>query len=188
MSVAQMGPLALIRHTRARIAPGICYGRTDVFADPGQPEEAEILRRLAALRPCVIWTSPASRCHGLALRARAATGADLAVDTRLLELDFGDWEGRRWDEISRADLDVWAADPIGFAAPGGETGAALIARASAAYNDIAASSAPQAVISHAGPLRVLIARATGTEIDLLRPGPALGSCEIVMRPPRRPAR
>ncbi len=187
MSAAHMGPLALIRHTRARVGPGICYGRADVPAEAGQPEEAEILRRLRELRPVLIWTSPASRCHGLAVRAASATGADLAVDERLLELDFGEWEGRAWDDIPRADLDVWAADPLGFAAPGGETGAALIARASAAYDDIAASAAPQGIISHAGPLRVLIARATGTVIDLLRPGPALGSCEIVTRPPRRPA-
>ncbi|HEX3349844.1 MAG TPA: histidine phosphatase family protein [Acetobacteraceae bacterium] len=177
-----MGSVALIRHTRAAVAPGICYGRTDVPPGDAEPDAARIVELVVHLRPRRIWTSPARRCQVLADRAAAVAGAELIADDRLLELDFGEWEGQCWDDIPRAALDVWTADPLGFAAPSGESGDALIARAGAFFEEMRGSDGPLAVISHAGPLRVLLALARGAPVDLLQPGPALGSCEIVSLP------
>ncbi|MGI4976319.1 MAG: histidine phosphatase family protein, partial [Janthinobacterium lividum] len=86
-------------------------------------------------------------------------------DPRLRELDFGAWEGMAWDDVPRASLDRWAADLSGFAPPGGESGAALVARCRAAYAGMPARGC-QVVVSHGGPLRVLAALAAGVEVDL----------------------
>jgi alpha-ribazole phosphatase len=174
--------LALIRHTRANIADGVCYGSTDVAALPFDAEFSRIVEEITAWRPERIISSDLRRCRVLADTLSAATGARQEIDARLRELDFGDWEGMRWDDLPRDALDRWAADPLGFAAPRGESGAALIARVTACFADISEFQGRQAIVSHAGPLRVLMALAGGVTVDLLRPGPALGSVFFV--PPR----
>src|SRR5579872_1552412 len=107
--------VALVRHPPVLLAPGICYGRRDVALDPAQAPAA-IARIVAALAdfPAPVWTSPATRCRQVAM----ALG-EINQDARVLELDFGAWEGQSWDAIPRAELDRWAADPLGFAPPGG---------------------------------------------------------------------
>ncbi len=121
--------VVLIRHPRPLIEPGICYGRLDI---PSHPEALEMIARIAAdpgLKGAGrVWSSPARRCRVLADAIAATLTVPLTEDHRLQELDFGDWEGRRWDTVACADLDRWAAEPVTFAPPGGESGAELIVR------------------------------------------------------------
>ena len=101
---------------------------------------------------------------------------ELRVDDRLQELDFGDWEGQPWSTIPRDDLDRWAADPLAFAPPGGESGAALIARVLSFQTVL---SEDCVVVSHGGPLKVLGALLQGQVVDLLAPPPAIGSVTAI---------
>ena len=169
----------LIRHLAPLIEPGICYGRLDVPPDPATGEQAEALASHPALRGVTqVWTSPSRRCHGLAEIIAAALVVPLASDARLRELDFGDWEGRRWDDIDRTSLDPWAASPLTFAPPAGESGAALIKRT----RDFLASldwNRSCAIVSHGGPLKVLAALLEGTPVDLLAAAPPLGSVTVI---------
>ena len=119
-----------------------------------------------------VWTSPARRCRLVA----DAVGPHRA-DERLQELDFGSWEGLAWDDVPRASLDDWAADPLGFAPPGGESGAALIARVQAFAG--ACRGGNHVVITHGGPLKVLRAVLSSADIDLLAPAPPPGSVTLV---------
>ena len=123
--------IALIRHPAPLIEPGICYGRLDVGVAPGaEAQIGEIAANPDLHGATCVWSSPSRRCRGLAGAIAQALGVPLTIDPRLQELDFGAWEGRPWDAIARADLDRWAASPLTFAPPGGESGAALIARIS----------------------------------------------------------
>ena len=94
-----------------------------------------------------------------------------------MELDFGAWEGLPWDDVPRAALDAWAADVHGFAAPGGESGDALIARVRDFAGEL--SRGDHIVVSHGGPLKVLAALLTGVAVDLLAPAQALGSVVVI---------
>jgi alpha-ribazole phosphatase len=161
---------------------GLCYGRLDLpLAD-----KASIVPILAALTPmrgAAIHTSPLARCRAVAeALAEAWSQAPPASDERLREMDFGAWEGLPWAEIPRADLDRWAGDLAGFAAPGGETGAALVARVTAFWRMLVALPGAHAVITHGGPLKVLMALAEGRPVDLSRPTLALGG--VYPKPPR----
>ena len=156
----------LVRHTAVRLPPGLCYGRLDVAL--AQTAAADIAAITAMLPAAPVITSPAQRCVALA----AAITPDHRVDARLLELDFGTWEGLAWDDVPRAALDAWAADPWGFAPPGGESGLALLARVQAFWNDTPAR--PLIIISHGGPLRLLRALAEGRPPEILEKPPALG--------------
>lgn len=195
------GPaVTLVRHPKPLVPGGVCYGRLDVGLHPdGIAAVADIVARIAAENPdAELWTSPALRCRMVA----NASARPARVDARLQELDFGCWEGVSWDSVARADLDRWAADPKNFAPPGGESGAALIARVQDFAADLISGSADSApsrswsatadhprlgggdaiVISHGGPLKVLRAILLGQMIDLLGPPPALGSVETIILP------
>ena len=159
-----------MRHPAAAVAAGTCYGRLDLpLADPAAA--AALAARLAGLGGAA-WSSPAQRCRAVAV----ALGPH-RLDARLLELDFGAWEGRPWDDVPRPALDRWAADPAGFAPPGGESGAALVARVTAF-----AASLPlgdHVVVTHGGPLKVLSALLRGFPVDLLAPAPPVGSVTLI---------
>ncbi len=162
--------LALVRHPPVAAA-GRCYGRTELLPDPAETAAlAERLRPLGGL----VWTSPARRCRDV-----AATLGPHRVDDRLAELDFGEWEGRPWDDVPRPSLDAWALDPWGFAPPGGESGRSLAARVQAFH--CALPPGCHVVITHGGPLKVLRALVWREVPDLLAPAPPPGSVECLAR-------
>ena len=173
-------PLLLVRHAAVQVQTGVCYGRSDVALQPGWESIVGGLAVLARGMPCsVVYTSPASRCHDMAGRLAQATGMSMVVDARLAELDFGQWEGQRWDDVARTQLDAWAADPEGFAPPGGESGRTLRARVGAFWQDIAAKGTAACVLSHGGPLRILASLAVGEVPDLLAPSMPQGFARLL---------
>lgn len=141
--------LYLIRHPRPLVAPGLCYGRLDVEAE----NPAAVATRLQACLPAgvPVWSSPLRRCLELAQALHPAP----KVDERLAEIDFGDWEGRAWDEIPRAEIDAWAADVAGYTPPGGESPRQLQARVLDFVASLAVDEA--VVVTHAGVMRTLLA-------------------------------
>ena len=124
-------------------------------------------------------SSPSSRCASVAEVLARRLELELTLDSRLMELDFGDWEGQSWEALPRAALDRWAADPLSFNAPGGETGAQLIDRVAAFAHRLAAEAQPCIVVTHGGPLRLLPALLRHEAVDLMAPSPGLGSLSIV---------
>ena len=108
--------LYLIRHPAPQIAAGVCYGRTDL---PLAEDVAAAATRIAAKLPprIAIYTSPLQRCRQLADALHPAPRSD----SRLQEMNFGAWEMRPWNLVEREALDHWAADPIGYAPPQGES-------------------------------------------------------------------
>lgn len=167
--------LYLIRHPRPLVAPGVCYGQLDLpLAEPADAAatllRAALQEARATAHPAAhpagapaaqvtVISSPLRRCRELAM----ALDPVPRFDSRLMELDFGAWEGTPWDAIPRADLDRWAADPFGFAPPGGEAPAAMAARvvAFAAEIEALAAGGDLLVVAHHGPLRVLAAHLLG---------------------------
>lgn len=140
---------------------------------------ATIAAALADFAAVAIWCSPALRCRAVADTLATLHVLTPRIDARLQELDFGDWERRAWNGIPRTALDQWAASPLGFAPPGGETGAALLARVTAVHTDLLARTGPVIIVSHGGPLKLLAALLRGAPVDLLAPAPALGSITII---------
>ncbi|GAA0764189.1 histidine phosphatase family protein [Ideonella azotifigens] len=164
--------LILLRHTRVDAPAGLCYGWHDVaLLAPPQPSFDDVQAALQALlarlglKLAEVHSSPLQRAALLAQHLAEAHAARLTTDARWRELSFGEWEGRRWDFIDRAQSDPWAEDPLHRAPPGGETLATLAERVRAARDGLrdAASRPGEAVLAvgHAGPMRVLLADALG---------------------------
>ena len=140
----------LIRHPRPIIGRGICYGRLDVDCEDPQPIALGLRPQIPAGTPVI--SSPLRRARVLA----QALDPCASVDERLSEIDFGEWEGRPWDDIDRTALDAWAADVVGFVPPGGESITMLQRRVVAFAETLPALGVPHvALVAHAGVLRVL---------------------------------
>lgn len=159
--------LYLVRHGRPEIAPGICYGSTDVRVP--QQEHQRVADALAPrLPPGVgLWTSPASRCRDLAQCLAGALGAPApAVDARLQEMDFGEWEMRAWDDIARAEIDAWAGALPHYRPGQGESVLQVARRVAAFHASLQNAGHAQAiVVCHAGTIRLLARLHAGVGIE-----------------------
>lgn len=144
--------LYLIRHPAPRVAAGVCYGRSDLpLAADVALAAARILPQLPKMLP--VYTSPLRRCRQLADALHPAPRSD----PRLQEMDFGAWEMTRWDRIQRAALDGWAADPLGYAPPAGESVACLQQRVEDFVSEARRAGLERAVlVTHAGVMKVLV--------------------------------
>lgn len=129
MKAPSIPRLWLVRHARPLVEPGICYGRLDMEADTQATADAAHALHLALPADCLLLHSPLRRCSQLAQALQALRpGLESAPDCRLLEMDFGDWEGRPWDALDRSALDAWAQDLAHYAPGQGETLAAMLLR------------------------------------------------------------
>ncbi|ANA14511.1 MULTISPECIES: histidine phosphatase family protein [Acetobacter] len=174
-------PVLLVRHAPVQVAQGICYGRQDVALSPGWESIVSGLSVLAKGAVCqVLYSSPAQRCWQMAQRLAQSAGMELRVDHRLAELNFGRWEGVRWQDIDRTLLDEWAQNPEGFAPPEGESGQDLYQRIQSFWREVRQREENVCVLSHGGPLRLLSAFAGGYKPHLLAPSMPQGFARLFM--------
>jgi alpha-ribazole phosphatase len=74
-------------------------------------------------------------------------------------MNFGDWQGSRWDSIAREKIDAWAKDAWGYR-PGGGESAEMVAMRWERWLHTVRQLESDAVIAvtHAGVIRVALAR------------------------------
>lgn len=150
--------LWLLRHARVEIAAGICYGASNVLANADHTREAA--RSAADVLPAGL----AVRVSGL---GRARTLADQlcslrpdlclpSVDPRLNEMNFGAWEGQRWDTVPKEAFDAWTADFADHRFGGAESTQQVIDRVAAGLAEECGTGAEQALwVTHAGVIRAV---------------------------------
>lgn len=155
--------LILVRHPQPDVAPGICYGRTDISTSIEAIAPVAASLRAAGLPGALpVFASPLLRCVLLA----RALGAPVTLDARLAEMDFGAWEMRPWEAIPRAEVDAWAADLLYYRPGGGENVLAVAQRVAAFRDALRRAGHPAALlICHAGTMRVLSALHAGGSIE-----------------------
>lgn len=87
----------LIRHTSVDVPQGVCYGNTDVPLQLSFMYEAEeTAKKLKGLHFDKVYTSPLTRCIRLATYCGYP---EAERDERIKEINFGDWEMQRFDDI-----------------------------------------------------------------------------------------
>ena len=149
----------LIRHTKTDALKGVCYGQSDVALAESFLEDARQLQlKLPVLKSnSLFFSSPLTRCVKLAERL----SDNVTTDARLLELDFGDWEGERFNDIDTDILQQWTDNFVHGAPPNGESFIDLYQRAGSFWLDVVCGAAPAAeqilIITHAGVIRALLA-------------------------------
>jgi alpha-ribazole phosphatase len=146
--------LWLVRHATPEIAQGTCYGSTDMPADTAATRTAA--DTLAELLPhgIALKTSPLKRCTQLA-SALCEARPDLVSesDPRLAEMDFGQWEGQRWDAIDANQLAQWTDNFWLHRPGGGESVQAFMTRVGSVWDEASQTGKDCVWITHAGVMR-----------------------------------
>lgn len=158
--------LTLIRHTSVACGTGICYGQTDVdVAGTFEHEAAEVHRQLSDRTFDKTFSSPLQRCTKLAYFCGYAQPA---LDNRLLELHFGDWEGIPWDKISEDPNSAdWFRDWINVRATNGESFFQQVQRVKDFIEELKLQSYDNVLIfTHAGVVRAVAVLLGLVEIEL----------------------
>ena len=155
--------LILVRHPAPDVASGICYGSSDVAVAPHILAAARTSLSASLPHGLPLYTSPLSRCADLASQlADDLQASHRMQDARLMEMDFGSWELRAWQDIGRGEIDAWACDLAHYRPGGGENVLAMATRIAAFLDELLREQhAAVIIICHAGTIRLLSALQAG---------------------------
>ena len=106
-----------------------------------------------------MYTSPLLRARETAALVAEVAGAELVVDDRLVELDYGEWDGRSFPDLPTDELARWRTDPT-FAPPGGESLRAVATRV-AAFCSEHVDGPTVVAVSHVSPIKAAVTWALG---------------------------
>ncbi|MCC5905641.1 MAG: alpha-ribazole phosphatase [Balneolaceae bacterium] len=152
----------LIRHTTPDIEKGIVYGQLDLNLRESFDEEAESVLKHLPESFDTICSSPLKRCLHLAQKM----GAPVLTDSRIQELDFGEWEGEKWDQIKQKELNHWMSDFVNRTPPQGESLLDLRDRVLRFWKEIRKKQEGTiAVVTHAGVIRMIYSIVTETPLE-----------------------
>ena len=144
-------------------------GRRDIgLSRDGRAQAAELRDRLVNVEMGEILASPLPRAVETAEIIAAASGLGVVRDPRLVDFDAGRWEGRTHDEIGGSpEYRRFIEDPVSESIPGGEKLIDVRDRMIAAVSQALADNelgTGVVIVSHAGPLRVLLAHYLGMNL------------------------
>jgi len=167
--------LYLVRHAEA--APGD-PDELRPLTPNGRKQARSLGQRLRStgVRADVVLTSPLLRAQETA--QIVAAGAPVEPDPRLLEMDYGRWEGLTYGELERhypAERAAWVRAPDVLACPGGESGFDVAERVGAFLVDLLQDHVqrhgssdqegePVLVVAHSSTNRILVCLALGLPI------------------------
>lgn len=145
----------------------MCYGFSNIDVSHEFSDEADWLKRqLGNFTPDIVVTSPLQRCVKLSVQA---FDAPIEVQDKLKEVNYGDWEGKTWDEIDIEGDNLWMYNNVQNRPPNGESFAELQSRVKAAFNEIAQKKEESiAVVCHGGVIRSILSHLLSTPLDKTR--------------------
>ena len=155
--------ILLLRHGETDASSrGRCYGKLDVpLSEEGRQQVERAATLLHTLSPDAIVSSP--RTRALDSAGIVAKRCQLSVQTeeRFAELDFGDFEGKRYEDVEREDPDFytrWMASPTEVSFPNGESYSRMAQRVVAAYQQRVQNAASHKVllVAHGGVNRIIL--------------------------------
>lgn len=167
-----MTTLLLVRHGHTNAAgtrltgwaPGVHLN------DRGRAEADRLVERLDGVRVDAIYSSPLERCRETARPLAKARRLSVQIRRRLIETGYGEWTGRTIAQVRKTKL--WRTVervPSAMRFPGGESLLEVQARAVDEVNRIAHEHprGTVVVISHADPIRLVVAHVAGAHVDHL---------------------
>jgi probable phosphoglycerate mutase len=162
--------LALIRHGATDWnAERRLQGRADRPLSAAGRAAVEGWRVPPLLLEAVWATSPLARARDTAARLGRE---GCRIEERLIEMDWGAWEGRtRRELLAEAGGAALDRNPLGrdFRPPGGESPREVAARLKPWIAELAQAGAAAVGVTHRGVIRALYAEATGW--DMIAPAP-----------------
>lgn len=166
--------IVFVRHGRTPTTGKVLPGRAPGLhlADEGRAQAEAVAERLAVLQKVdAIYTSPLERTRETAAPIGRRLQLKVTREKGLLECDFGDWTGAELKTLNK--LQEWRgvqAHPSGFRFPGGESFREMQTRIATTIAKLRTRHPGQTVVlvSHADPIKVAVADAAGTHLDLFQ--------------------
>ena len=128
--------------------------------DTGRRQAAELAERIAGEGIVSLWSSDLQRAGETANIVGARLGLTPRLDWRLREANRGDWEGRLFEEVARAEPEryaAWMRAGPDWRFPGGESLQEQQERVAACVEDVAATGElPAMLVCHGGSIRVML--------------------------------
>ena len=143
----------VIRHTQVAVAKDTCYGQSDVpladtFLDDVSTYKNQLPHDFDA-----VFCSPLLRCRAL---AEALEFPNIIFENALMEMSFGDWEGKKWNDINQEALNYWMQDFVQVKTPNGENLATLFERVRLFLDNLRKEKHQKVLIcTHAGVIRCI---------------------------------
>jgi alpha-ribazole phosphatase/probable phosphoglycerate mutase len=164
--------LVLVRHAEpSGDFRGRCYGRLDVeLSELGREQSARVAAALADAPVSAVVSSPLQRARETAEAIAEPHGLRVVVLDGLRELDFGEFEGKSYDELAASRPQLyrqWMTAPTEVRFPGGESYADLEARVADVVRRLRAVHGGRTVVAvtHGGVVRAVVAAALGLPDD-----------------------
>lgn len=157
----------LVRHAAPALEPGRCCGSLDVGLSAAGRKQASLLAGLlGGVELAAVYTSPLERARQTAAAVADRPGLVPKELPGLAEVDFGELEGMYFDEIAvryPETYATWTTRPTEVEFPGGErfAGFRRRVRETVASIRLAHEGESIAIVSHGGPIRIVIADALG---------------------------
>jgi broad specificity phosphatase PhoE len=148
--------IAFVRHGETPPnRDGLLLGRSDAALTARGRTQAELLaRNLAGLGVAHVVSSPLRRACDTAAPIASACGVAIEVDDRLVEIDYGDWEGQPLAALDREVVHRWRGD-AGFGPPGGES-LDVVAGRMASFCDEWLDDRVVVAVSHVSPIKAAV--------------------------------
>lgn len=147
-------------------------GRTDIpLTEKGLKQAETVRQQLAGIKWDGVFSSPLQRAH---TTAKIASGTTVVKDDRLIEADFGIWEGKTKEEFLAENAQLWTNwmnDPANNRAGGtGETGAEIVKRVDDFFQSLQKqySSGTFLVAAHNGVNRLYLSHKLGMPLSNYR--------------------
>jgi len=169
----------LVRHgttpTTGKVLPGRAPGLH--LSEQGIAQAEAVAERIGALTakdhgaPAAVYASPLERTSETARPIARALGLRVRSDRGLLECDFGAWTGKKLaDLVKKPEWSTVQRNPSGFRFPGGESFLEMQTRMASALARLVALHPGRTVVavSHADPIKAVVAQAAGTPLDLFQ--------------------
>ena len=159
--------VVFIRHSSLAVPRGVCYGFSNIDVSYNFHREAEnLVRNLNGFTPSLVISSPLQRCVKLAVHA---FDVHPHINQDLREVNYGDWEGKTWEEINIEGDNLWMYANINNQPPNGESFAELRDRVVRQLDEIL--NAPEekiAVVCHGGVIRSVLSHLLKTPLEVTR--------------------
>ena len=156
--------LILVRHGQtAANRGGLLQGRIDPpLTELGTAQAAAAAATLAGCGATRIVSSPLVRAVATATVIGDTLGLEVEIDDRIVEIDYGSWDGRALTDIEPATWASWRNDPH-FAPPGGESLHSVATRAGDFAHDVLERGGVTLAVSHVSPIKAIAAWALGAD-------------------------
>lgn len=153
--------LVLVRHGETLDnRAGRLLGRSDPpLTSLGRVQARAVAAVLEPERPVAVYTSPLGRAVQTATMIGAACGAEVVVDPRLIEIDYGAWESRPLQEVPR-DAAAVASDPSATF-PEGESLVDVGQRVVPLFEELLGRDELVVAVTHVTPVKAAVAWALG---------------------------